>query len=112
LSNEYFSIDHNAGFYRLLSRPSNTISSVTSTVPATVGFHKICGVFTSTTIKLFVDGVLVASGANAQAFNASVNDLFVGQLRSVTDTGFRNSVKQALIFKSELTDAQAIELTA
>jgi hypothetical protein len=111
LSNEYFSIDHNAGFYRALSRPSSTISSVTSTVPATVGFHKICGVFTSTTIKLFVDGALVASGANAQAFNSSINDIFVGQLRSVTDTGFRNSVKKALVLKSELTDAQAIELT-
>ena len=111
LSNEYFSIDHNAGFYRALSRPSSTISSVTSTVPATVGFHKICGVFTSTTIKLFVDGVLVASGANAQAFNSSINDIFVGQLRSVIDTGFRNSVKKALVLKSELSDAQAITLT-
>jgi hypothetical protein len=111
LSNEYFSIDHSGGLYRALSRPSGVISSVTSTIPATVGFHKICGVFTSTTIKLFVDGVLVASGANAQAFNSSINDIFVGQLRSVLDTGFRNSVKNALVLKSELTDAQAIALT-
>lgn len=111
LSNEYFSIDYSSGVYRALSRPSNTISLVSSTTAATVGMHKICGVFTSTTIKLFVDGALVASGVNAQAFNASINDIFVGQLRSVTDTGNRNSVKQALVFKSALSDTDAIALT-
>jgi hypothetical protein len=83
-----------------------------STITTTLGFHKACAVFTSTTIKLYVDGVLAASGSNAQAFNALINDLFVGQLRSVTDTGNRNSVKQALVFNSALTDQQAIELTA
>jgi hypothetical protein len=108
---EYFSIDHNSGFYRALSRPSGIISLVQSTTPATVGTHKICAVFTSTTIKLFVDGVLESSGANAQAFNALVNDIIIGQLRSVGDTTTRNSVKQALVFKSGLTDAQAIEIT-
>jgi hypothetical protein len=109
---EYFSIDHNSGFYRALSRPSGIISLVQSTTPATVGTHKICAVFTSTTIKLFVDGVLESSGANAQAFNALINDIIIGQLRSVGDTTTRNSVKQALVFKSDLSDADAIALTA
>jgi hypothetical protein len=107
---EYFSIDHNTGFYRI-SRPSGTISLVQSTTPATLGTHKICAVFTSTTIKLFVDGVLESSGANAQAFNASINDILIGQLRSVSDTGNRNSVKQSIVFKSALSDAEVIELT-
>jgi hypothetical protein len=108
---EYFSIDHNTGFYRALSRPSGTISLVQSTTPATVGTHKICAVFTSTAIKLFLDGVLESSGANAQAFNASINDILVGQLRSVSDTGNRNSVKQSIVFKSALSDDEVIDLT-
>jgi hypothetical protein len=108
---EYFSIDNNSGFYRAISRPSTTISLVQSTTPETLGTHKICAVFTSTTIKLFVDGVLESSGANAQAFNASINDILIGQLRIISDTGNRNPVKQALVFKSALSDAQAIELT-
>ena len=110
-STEYFTIDFLTGFYRIASRPSTTQDSAVSTLATTLGFHKICGVFTSTTLKLFVDGTLVASGANTQAFNASINDIFIGQLRSVSDTGNRNPVKQALVFKSALSDAQAIELT-
>jgi hypothetical protein len=111
-SSEYFTIEYSGGLYRAISRPSSTTNSVVSTTTTTLGFHKACAVFTSTTIKLYVDGVLAASGSNAQAFNALINDLFVGQLRSVTDTGNRNSVKQALVFNSALTDQQAIELTA
>jgi hypothetical protein len=110
-STEYFTIDFLSGFYRIASRPFTTQNSSVSTLATTLGFHKICGVFTSTTLKLFVDGTLVASGANAQAFNASINDILIGQLRSISDTGNRNPVKQALVFKSALTDAQCIELT-
>jgi hypothetical protein len=96
--------------YGLICR-NVTSTVVSSGVTPTAGTHKMCGVFTDSTLKLFVDGVLLGSVANGQTFNAAANDLVLGQVRIVSDIGGRNSVKQALVFNSALTDTQAIELT-
>jgi hypothetical protein len=89
-----------------------TTSLISTTSGRNVGTHKVAAVFTSSEIRLFANGALIASGANAQTFNASANDLLLGQLRVNSDIGQRSSVNQALVFKSALTDAQCIELTA
>jgi hypothetical protein len=112
VNNVYYVVGVNSdNKFAMVSR-NITISSIDSDVNATAGTHKLCGVFTDSTIKLFVDGVLLGSGTNNATFNTAANDFLIGQFRINTDTGIRNSVKQAVVFKSELTDTQAIELTA
>jgi hypothetical protein len=112
VNNIYYIVGVNSdNKFAMISR-NITLSSIDSDVNATEGTHKLCGVFTDSTLKLFVDGVLLGSETNAQTFNAAANDFLIGQFRINADTGIRNSVKQALVFNSALTDTQAIELTA
>ena len=98
--------------------PSVTVRtpSTSVTVPAnstlTAGRHKLAVVVTSASIKIFSDGVLRNTGINSVAFSAGMNDLLIGQLRTVGDTGTRQKLtSQALIFKSALTDDQLAALT-
>ena len=110
-NNKYYVIGVNSiKKYSMLSR-NNTASSVQSTANATEGTHKICGVFTETTLKLFVDGVLLGSSNNAQSLASAANDLLLGQLRVVSDTQIRNTIHQSLVFNQALTDQEAIDLT-
>jgi hypothetical protein len=97
-----------SGFY---ASARNATTSAILASGRTEGVSKVAAVFTSTTIKLFANGALLASGANAQTFNTSANDLLLGQLRVVSDSGVRSPINQALVFNSALTDAQCIELT-
>jgi hypothetical protein len=109
--NNYFSLLYYSNKWAIVSRPSGTTSIHETTTVPTIGKHKIAGVFTSTQLKIFLDGVLIGTGTNAQAFNSAVNDLLIGQLRQVTDGGFRVPARQALVFKNALSDADAITLT-
>jgi hypothetical protein len=110
-SDVYYQIGATASGFFASTR--NTItSSVTTASGRSVGTHKVAAVFTSSEIRLFANGILIATGANTQTFNASANDLLLGQLRVNSDLGLRSSVNEALVFKSALTDAQCIELTA
>lgn len=97
--------------YGMICRPNGSSSFFYSNVNATEGTHKICGVFTETTLSLFVDGALIGTTPNAQSFNSSVNDVLIGTLRQVGDTGIRNQIKQALVFNQELSNQEAIDLT-
>ena len=111
INNAYYVIGVNfSKKYSMLAR-NNTSSSVQSTANATEGTHKICGVFTETTLKLFVDGVLIGSSNNAQSLASAANDLLLGQLRIVSDTQIRNTIHQSLVFNQALTDQEAIDLT-
>ena len=111
INNAYYVIGVNfSKKYSMLAR-NNTSSSVQSTANATEGTHKICGVFTETTLKLFVDGVLIGSSNNAQSLASAANDLLLGQLRIASDTQIRNTIHQSLVFNQALTDQEAIDLT-
>ena len=111
INNAYYVIGVNfSKKYSMLAR-NNTSSSVQSTANATEGTHKICGVFTETTLKLFVDGVLLGSSNNAQSLSSAANDLLLGQLRIASDTQIRNTIHQSLVFNQALTDQEAIDLT-
>jgi hypothetical protein len=99
-----------AGFFA--SARNSTTSVITTASGRSVGTHKVAAVFTSSEIRLFANGALIATGANAQTFNASANDVLIGQLRVSSDLGLRSSVNQALVFKSALSDADCIALTA
>jgi hypothetical protein len=111
-NNNYFVIGVNfQNKYGMISRPSGSSSFIYSNVNATEGTHKICGVFTSSELKLYVDGTLLDTETNAQSFNSSIDDILIGTLRSVGDTGIRNNVRQAMIFDSALTQSEAEALT-
>jgi hypothetical protein len=107
----YFALIYYSNKWVIASRPNGTTSLFETTTVPTAGRHKVAGVFTSTELKIFVDGVLIGTGTNAQTFNAAINDLLVGQLRQISDAGLRMSARQSLVFNSALTDQQAIELT-
>jgi hypothetical protein len=110
-TNTYYTFGTYANKYIGVSRgPAGEIVA-TSTANYTPGFNKMAVVFTSSSIKVFANGALVASATNTISFSAGVNDIIVGTLREAADIGTRNSLKQALVFKSALTDAQCVELT-
>jgi hypothetical protein len=98
-----------AGFFA--NARNNTQSRVETSSGRSVGTHKVAAVFTSSEIRLFANGALIATGANAQVFNTNANDVLLGQLRVNSDLGQRSSVNQALVFKSALSDAEVIDLT-
>ena len=110
-NNVYFTIGISQGKYRLVARDlaQATLESISN---ATTGFHKICGVFTSSELKLFVDGELLGSTTNTIAFNADVTDLLIGQLRTSLDNGRRTSINQAAILPTAISEQQAIQLTS
>ena len=99
-----------AGFFA--NARNATESKIQTSSGRNVGTHKVAAVFTSSEIRLFANGALIATGANGQTFNANANDVLLGQLRVSSDLGQRSSVNQALVFKSALSDADAIALTA
>jgi hypothetical protein len=111
VSDVYYQIGATASGFFANAR-NVTSSSVSTASGRNVGTHKVAAVFTSSEIRLFANGALIATGANTQTFNASANDLLLGQLRVNSDLGLRSSVNEALVFKSALTDAECIQLTA
>ena len=107
----YYHIGASTNGFFATARNSSTSLAIT-TSGRSVGTHKVAAVFTSSEIRLFANGALIATGANAQVFNPTANDVLLGQLRTNSDLGLRSSVNQALVFKSALSDAEAIALTA
>jgi len=110
-TNTYYTFGTYSNKYIGVARSSAGEIVATSTANYTPGLNKIAVVFTSSIIKVFANGALVASATNTISFSAGVNDIIVGTLREAADIGTRNSLKQALVFKSALTDAQCVELT-
>ena len=86
-------------------------TSVSTSIGRSIGTHKVAAVFTSSEIRLFANGVLIATGANATTFSESANDVILGQLRISADVGKRSSINEALVFPTALSDADLIALT-
>lgn len=112
VSNFYYTIEYFSNAWHITSRPSGSTTRVSSTTAVTLGTHKLLGIYTDTTMTLYLDGTLIASGSNSQTFNSTINDLLLGQLRTSGDTGTRNSILQALVFNTELSSDEAIALTS
>ena len=62
-------------------------------------------------MTFYLAGTSIASGSNSQSFHSTINDLLLGQLRTASDTGARNSTKEAIVFNTELSSDEAIALT-
>jgi hypothetical protein len=93
-------------------RPSGAATTMTSSATYGTSSLKVALVMTSSNAKLFVNGSLQATQVGVASFNSNINDLLIGQLRTVNDASRRASNKQTLIFKTALSDADAITLTA
>ena len=111
ISSNYFTIEYFGNVWHITARPNGPTERVTSTTTVTKGTHKLVGVWESTSMKLYLNGSLIASGTNSQSFNSQVNSMLLGQLRISGDTGSRNSVRQASLYNTALTNAEAITLT-
>jgi hypothetical protein len=110
-STSYYTIDYYSNVWRITARPNTEIARISSTSAPTLGTHKLLGIYTDSTMKLYLDGALIASGNNTETWNTNIDDLLLGQLRTVADTETRNPVREALIFNQELTNEEAIALT-
>jgi hypothetical protein len=107
----YASMYLSSGIPTLNARSGSSDVAVASPNSVSEGSVKIVGVFESSTLKLFVNGALKASISNTTTFQSGWNDLLIGQLRTITDTGNRTTNRQALVFPTALTDQEAIDLT-
>jgi hypothetical protein len=110
-SAEYFTIEYFSNVWHITARPDGSTQRTTSTTTVTKGTHKIVGVWESSSMKLYLNGSLIASGSNSQSFNSQVNSMLLGQLRISGDTNSRNTVRQTELYNNALTDAEAIALT-
>ena len=111
VSNNYFDIEYYNNKWVIVNRANGTVIAHETSTNPTVGWHKVAGIFTSTNLYIYVDGVLAGSRTHSVTFNTNINDLLLGQLRTVGDTGSRNSIKEAIVFNTELSSAEAIALT-
>ena len=102
----------NTGRFNFSLRPNNSIEDINSTTTYGTGTHKVAGVVTSSYAKLFVNGTLQGVTSTIEAFNPLINDVLIGQLRTLPDNGLRNSLNQALIFQTALSDGECIALTS
>ena len=107
----YASMYVSSGIPTLNARSGSSDVAVASPNSVSEGSVKIVGVFESSTLKLFVNGALKASISNTTTFQSGWNDLLIGQLRTITDTGNRTTNRQALVFPTALTDSECIALT-
>jgi len=102
-----------AGFFQVLRRNVNyDIDSQTFSI--SVGdVLKIGIAFTSnTTYKCYINGSLERNETSGLDVDFDFNDILIGQLRVVSDTGTRNQASQIMLFNETLTDAELITLTS
>ena len=105
-------------------RPQAKIRSTGADIAEVIGTEdiaigsvvKFAVVYTSTTFKMFVNGAQIGStdtlsGSLPSPMNEIVVDALGGAFSSPTQNNQLNPYKQALVFKTALTDAEAIALT-
>ena len=110
-SNNYFTIEYFSNLWHITARPNGPVERISSTTAVTKGTNKLVGVWESLSMKLYLNGSLIASGSNSQSFNNTVDSLILGQLRISGDTGTRTPIRQALLYNTALTDSEAIAIT-
>jgi hypothetical protein len=103
----------NTGFFQVLRRNvSYDIDSQTFSM--SIGdVLKIAIAFTSnTTYKCYINGSLERNETSGLDIDFDFNDILIGQLRTVSDTGTRNQASQFMLFNEALTDSELITLTS
>lgn len=114
--NEYFTIGIGTDGVVYLDARANGISEnlYSTSSPVSDGdlFKVAFTMESATSGKLCVNGVLdTKTNYTQQTINTSINDLLVGMLRTVTDTGRRMPVLDIKLYNTALTDAELQALT-
>ena len=115
--NIYFSVGYSEGGdtnkFRFTNRSQGTGYSFNTTSTYGTGRYKIAIKFiSSTNFKAFIGGVEVANYTHtSSSFNTNINDILLGQLRAVTDTGTRNNINEFMLFNEALSDSELQTLT-
>jgi hypothetical protein len=115
-STEYFSLGYREDGVNNKFRFTNRISSIYSAETSSTygsGFYKVAVVFSQTNIKAYINGseVIDYDHSSASLF-PNVNDLLLGQLRIVSDTGSRNNVKDLRLYNTALSNSELQALTS
>ena len=99
---------------RFENRANGVIYGANSNSTYEGGRHKVAVKFiSSTNFKGFVNGLEVVNYTHtASPFNSNINDVLLGQLRVLSDTGDRAPIHQFMIFNEALTDTELIALTS
>jgi hypothetical protein len=115
VSDRYFNIIILSNVVQSEARANGSVESISSGITLTNGqiFKAALTMESATSGKLAVNGTVVSKTDFAsQSYNANINDLLVGQLRTVLDNGERLPVNSAIVFKTALTANQLAELTS
>jgi hypothetical protein len=111
-NDQYYALRFEAGRVDALIRPIPAEITLNSTTTYTQGqLVRVAVKIESASIKLFVNGQLEDSETNTLAFNASINDLFIGRLRSFNDTNTRLGINAAAIWNTAISDTELAQLT-
>lgn len=96
------------------ARANGTTENLFSGVTLTDGqtFKAAVTMESATSGKLSVNGNIVSkTNFTSQGANVNINDLLLGQLRTVSDTGHRLPIKEVKLYNQALTDQELINLT-
>ena len=96
------------------ARANGTTENLFSGVTLTDGqtFKAAVTMESATSGKLSVNGNIVSkTNFTSQGANVNINDLLLGQLRTVSDTGHRLPIKEVKLYNTTLTDQELINLT-
>jgi len=98
--------------YRFIVTNSSVNNVDYTNYTTTNGVHKLAMTYDANEVRIFVDGAKVTTDSSV-TLPSSLNSVHIGKVE-ITDSynnNFGGSAKQALVFKTALTDAEAIALT-
>jgi hypothetical protein len=98
------------GIFNLIFRSSSTAISFTNMPTLANGNHKLLVKYGNGFVSIFVDGVLVDTKSWSIAFTNQISQLYIGKSRVETPY-FTDTVKSLSLWKTVLTNTQAIQLT-
>jgi hypothetical protein len=86
--------------------------NIENDITATEGVHKLALSYNGTNLKVYMDGVVVIDTTMGATANLNCSVVGFAGFWSTSDIKHKIGVKQALLFKTALTNAQLAELTA
>src|SRR5262249_42611021 len=109
-------LPNNDDQYRLLAEGGHLVFELTgvtggrieyATLPSVGVWHHVAGTYAGTTIKLYVDGVQVASQAATGQINTTTGPLFIGTKNPTAPPGdhFKGSLDEVYVFDRGLSAA-------
>lgn len=114
-ADKYFNISIVNNVVTAYSRANSSLENIISGIALTKG-QKFKAAFTmesATSGKLAVNGIVISkTNFISQSINVNINDLLLGQLRTISDTGDRLPIKDVRVYNTALTDQELQQLTS